>query len=351
MMKNIGKPCAGKLHARFDEGRVAQATCLLYPIREVQLAEAVRKDRVILYAYCLMPNHFHLFVETPQTNLGRFMGRLTTAYAMYWRHRHRKPGHCFQNRYKAPLVEGDDYAVALTRYIHLNPVKTRAARGAQPEALWKQLRSHPWSSVHGYLDEKRTAEMVDYRWLKVLGDGSLAAGRRRYTEYLKGFLAQDDEAMLKAMSAGGVYALGDEDFRREVAAWAQEQGRRRRKSDVTLPTDRVVDIGRIERAVCAECGIQAGALRRKGARLGLAREFAVELGCSVGGLTQRAMAERLGGVTEHAVGKVRQRLLARLNLERAVRPRFARPNCSCCCPSKRPERVRRGDAAAPDRRA
>jgi len=167
-----------------------------------------------------MPNHFHLFVETPQASLGRFMGRLTTAYAMYWRHRHRKPGHCFQNRYNAPLVEGDDD--------------------------------------------------------------------------------------------------------RQIATWAQEQGKRRRKSDVTLPAGRVVDIGRIERAVCAECGIQAGALRRKGARLGLAREFAVELGCSVGGLTQRAMAERLGGVTEHAFGKVRQRLLARLKADNRCQRRFER---------------------------
>jgi REP element-mobilizing transposase RayT len=47
-----------------------------------QLAEAVEMDGVILYAYCLMPNHFHLFVKTPNANLDRFMGRLTTAYAI-----------------------------------------------------------------------------------------------------------------------------------------------------------------------------------------------------------------------------------------------------------------------------
>jgi REP element-mobilizing transposase RayT len=289
-----------------------------------QLADAVRKDSIILYAYCLMPNHFHLFLETPQANLGRFMGRLTTAYAMYWRHRHRKPGHCFQSRYKAPLVEGDDYAVALTRYIHLNPVKTKSAWGLDAATLWRQLQEYPWSSLHGYLDRKRAAEMVDYCWLKVLGDGSTEVGRQRYAEYLKGFLVQDDEEMLKTMSAGGVYAIGDEEFRREVAEWALEQGKRRRKADVTLPADTLVDIGRIERAVCAECGIEVGALRRKSARIGVAREFVIELGCSIGGLTQRAMGERLGGVTEHAVCKARQRFIARLAADDNCRRGFNR---------------------------
>jgi len=69
----------------------------------------------------LMPNHYHLLVETPLGNVPRFMQRLNTAYSMYFRLQHRRPGHCFQGRYGAKLVRGEDYLLRLTRYIHLNP--------------------------------------------------------------------------------------------------------------------------------------------------------------------------------------------------------------------------------------
>ena len=80
-----------------------------------------------------MPNHIHLEVETPRGNLPRFMQRLTTAYGMYFRYKKRRPGHCFQGRYGAKLVDGDDYLLRLTRYIHLNPVRTQAMKGVPLE--------------------------------------------------------------------------------------------------------------------------------------------------------------------------------------------------------------------------
>ena len=60
-----------------------------------QLAAALEADQVILYAFCLMPNHIHLEVATPRGNLPRFMQRLTTAYGMYFRYKKSRPGHCF----------------------------------------------------------------------------------------------------------------------------------------------------------------------------------------------------------------------------------------------------------------
>ncbi|MEE9602813.1 MAG: transposase [Thermoguttaceae bacterium] len=73
-------------------------------------------------------NHFHLLLRTPQANLSRFMQRLNTSYALYARYKHRKPGHQFEARFKAKLVQDDDYLLAATRYIHLNPIKTAACR-------------------------------------------------------------------------------------------------------------------------------------------------------------------------------------------------------------------------------
>lgn len=68
-----------------------------------QMVDCVEKDGIALYACCLMPNHFHLFIETPRANVDAFMRRLGTAYAMYFRCKHYRPGHCFQGRYLASL--------------------------------------------------------------------------------------------------------------------------------------------------------------------------------------------------------------------------------------------------------
>ena len=289
-----------------------------------QLKEAMDKDGVRLYAYCLMPNHFHLFVETPRANLDRFMGRLTTAYAMYWRRRHNKPGHCFQSRYHAPLVEGDDYAVRLTRYIHLNPVKMKATRELSVSERWKLVREYPWSSIRGYLQEPAIEEGVDYRWLDVLDGRSRAGARGKYGQYLMGCLEEDDEEMLKALWAS-VYAIGDEEFRKEQEEWAIKEARRRRRSvDIELPERRAVPLEDIERMVGEEFGVTVERLRQKGARTGWGRAVLVELGCSAGGMTQRGLAERLGGVGEHAVCKLRQRLRERLAQDAGLRRRFRR---------------------------
>ena len=89
-----------------------------------QLKDNLETYDVILYAYVLMSNHYHILVRTKHPNLSRFMQRLNTSYALYFRYKRHTTGHVFQGRYKAKIVEGDTYMIALSRYIHLNPTKT-----------------------------------------------------------------------------------------------------------------------------------------------------------------------------------------------------------------------------------
>jgi len=87
-----------------------------------RLFESVETYGVRLYLYCLMTNHVHLVIETPDKGLSRFMQSLETGYTVYSNLRHKKSGHVFQGRYGAKLVEGDEYLLKLSRYVHLNPV-------------------------------------------------------------------------------------------------------------------------------------------------------------------------------------------------------------------------------------
>jgi putative transposase len=81
------------------------------------------KYSVICFAYCLMGNHFHLFLRTPLANLSPFMHNLNSAYANWHRTKHGTSGPLFQDRFKSILVERDFYATELASYIHLNPVR------------------------------------------------------------------------------------------------------------------------------------------------------------------------------------------------------------------------------------
>ena len=101
------------------------------------LAVARHVDGLLCHAYCLVPNHYHLFVETRRANLDDALQRLNGTYAMRFNRHHERTGHVFQGRYGSKLITDDDYALTVVRYIAANPVQ--AGLCARPED-W------PWSS-------------------------------------------------------------------------------------------------------------------------------------------------------------------------------------------------------------
>ncbi len=100
-------------------------------------AESIERFNWLCYAYCLMDNHYHLLVQTPDANLSKGMRQLNGVYTQAYNRRHGKTGHLFQGRYKAILVDADTYLLELSRYIVLNPVKV---------GMVKQVGEWPWSS-------------------------------------------------------------------------------------------------------------------------------------------------------------------------------------------------------------
>ena len=116
--------------------------------RFLRIAElAKRQSGAVLFAYCLMGNHFHFAVKVGQIPLSMFMQKILTSHAMSFNRRHARNGHLFQARYKAVLCLNDSYLASLIRYIHLNPV--RASLVPKPD-LWK------WSSYREYENKGRS---------------------------------------------------------------------------------------------------------------------------------------------------------------------------------------------------
>ncbi len=128
-----------------------------------------RKFGHTIHAYCLMPNHVHLLVESGHEPLAKFMQGIQQSYSQYFNLRHRKTGHVFQGRYKAIVCQQDEYLLQLIRYIHLNPVRA---------GIVKAPEQFEYSGHQAYLQGKAT-EAIDPR--KVLG---LLGGKARYRAFI-----------------------------------------------------------------------------------------------------------------------------------------------------------------------
>lgn len=104
----------------------------------VLFRDAVNRFAWRTRAFCLMPNHFHLVVSTPRLELSAGMHRLNCLYAMRFNKRYARPGHLFQNRFDARLVEGDRHVRAVCRYVVNNPVRA---------GLVRRRDEWPWSGL------------------------------------------------------------------------------------------------------------------------------------------------------------------------------------------------------------
>ena len=106
------------------------------------LVETSELWNVHIVAYCLMENHYHILLQTPEVNISRCMRHLNGIYTQKYNRRHGYDGPLFRGRYKSILVSDDDYLLQLVRYIHKNPVKA---------GIVENIQEYPWSSYRGYL--------------------------------------------------------------------------------------------------------------------------------------------------------------------------------------------------------
>lgn len=112
--------------------------------------QAKRLYNFEVYSYCLMNNHYHLFLRTNEGNLAKIMKYINGIYAQYFNQRYERVGPLFQGRYKSPLVQLDSYAMQLAKYIHLNPVQARLVNYPD-EWLWSSFSSYIKQSTDSLL--------------------------------------------------------------------------------------------------------------------------------------------------------------------------------------------------------
>jgi putative transposase len=177
------------------------------------LNEAREKYNILIHGYCLMTNHYHLLVETPDGNLSIAMRYINGVYTQRSNARNKTVGHIFQGRYKAILVDKDEYLLCLCRYIELNPV--RAGLVTAPEE-WE------WSSFRQIAGIDAKSVLIETDWVLSQFGKSKNLARERYIEYLKSSDAAADKPFEKMTHRS---ILGSEEFVRrfDESIWQKDE--------------------------------------------------------------------------------------------------------------------------------
>ena len=164
----------------------------------------------LCHAYCLMDNHYHLVIETPDGNLSRGMRQLNGVYTQTFNKRHQRVGHVFQGRYKAILIEKESYLLQVSRYVVLNPVRAKIVESPDE---WK------WSSYRGTAGIEKPHAVLTIDWILNQFNKHREKAKKNYKEFVKSGIGR--ESVWEGVR--GQSLLGRESFVKELLNYVKGQ--------------------------------------------------------------------------------------------------------------------------------
>jgi REP element-mobilizing transposase RayT len=261
----------------------------------------------LLHAYALMDNHYHLLMETPKANLSQIMQNINTSYTVYVNRKYQRSGHLLQGRFKGIIVDKDRYLVALSRYIHLNPVRSK---------LVKRPVDYPWTSYRAFIDQKAENSLVD------TGEtlSYFSKGRNKAVRAYREFVEVDEgkeENPFAAMEAG--LLLGDGAFMVKVLRRIE-----RIKVDEEIPQAKRLRKRVSIDAVIKACQLYYGKNRKalvERAKGNEGRQVAIYLARILSGEKGKEVGQHFG-IKGPAVSDAIKRIEGRLDKESKLRERI-----------------------------
>lgn len=168
--------------------------------------EAKKKYGILVHAYVLMSNHYHLTIETPNANLSKAMQYINGSYTTYVNTKKKRSGHLFQGRYKAIVVYVDNYLLELSRYIHLNPVRAKMVE--KPE-------EYQYSSYRSYVNNKEDEVLTKELIMEMISTHKKESPKR-YKAFVESAIGTETESPLKEIYGGII--LGKTGFIKQALA-------------------------------------------------------------------------------------------------------------------------------------
>jgi putative transposase len=275
------------------------------------LHEAVGTFALRVSAYCLMPNHYHLLVQTPDANLDRCMRHINGIYTQRYNRAHGLDGTLFRGRYKATVVAEDPYLLQLVRYIHRNPVRAGMAENAG---------RYEWSSHKGYLSRNGKWDWLHKEFILSMLALEPEQREKRYRAFMG---EEENKSFLQAMASKKVPSiLGDHPFIERLKERFFEQ-----KRHLEVPESKTLapDVAIIKKALCEHYRIAEEQLyvTRRGA-FNEARAMGLYLARQLRGEPLQRIGGQFGVDNYSTVSTAIERFKARLKTDRSLAQRVDR---------------------------
>jgi len=263
------------------------------------LEKAIERFEIRIHTYCLMTNHYHLLVETPQANLSRAVKWINVSYAVYFNRKRQRRGHLFQGRFKSILVDADEYLKQLSRYIHLNPMRAK---------MVEKLSAYPWSSYPAFIDPQKTPIWLETGCLLSLFGKRRKVAAKSYREFVENRSMAEVEN--PAVNLVGGFILGSSDF----VNWVKETflAKRSKKRDIPKLSHLKPkpSAERVVAAVCVEFDCTTDLILQKGRKKNMVRDVAIFLSRELTGDSGVNLGKYFGNISGAGI-TVRYNHLAR----------------------------------------
>ena len=277
------------------------------------ISESLSIYHVILYAYIMMDNHFHLVLQTPRGNLSEFMRRCNISYTSWFNFHHDTCGHLYQGRYKALLIDADNYLLEVSRYVHLNPVRAGRLRHCDYKEKLQYVYKYQWSSAAGYIYEKRKVDFVNYTMiLEMIG------GCRAYRKFLYEGIKDGVRDFFKDVQFQTI--LGGTEFVAEMKGIYRDTGSLREQPTYREMIKQTIEPMKVI-VCCAEImGVAVNQITERSGD-GIIRGIVADMIYRYSGVTQDVIGTLLGGIGYTAVNMLRCRLQKKMK-DPEVRKRY-----------------------------
>jgi putative transposase len=275
------------------------------------LEKAAERFALIVHTYCLMGNHYHLVVETPEPNLSTTMQWLNVSYATYFNRKQDRSGHLFQGRFKAILIEVDAYLNQVSRYIHLNPVRA---------GIVESPGKYRWSSYATFVGERIPQKFLKTdRLLCNFGKNNKEA-RKNYREFVEGIDIKNVKDPSKKLAGG--FILGDTDF----VNWVKDTFLRKREDEKEIPQLKKlkprVNPEIIVEHVSKAFNIEVTKIKKRGLKRNKAREVAIYLGRELSRLSCNELGDFFGGVSGALITMMNRRITEEIDRNRLLKKKI-----------------------------
>ena len=269
------------------------------------LQETVEIFHINISAFCLMQNHYHLLIQTPEANISRSMRHVDGVYTQRFNKLHGYDGHLFRGRYKSILIDADSYLLEVMRYIHRNPITA---------GVTKNL-NYTWSSHKAYLSEAKKWNWVSREKILNMLSGNKAVQKTVYRDFVNKSDNDDFSAIYKKMKLPPM--LGSETFLKVI-----KEHYFTKKRHIEVPESRLLVPGKdtIISAVCTNYKVPiSDLLVSKRGQLNEPRNVAMYLMRHLRGETLSAICKEFGLKKDSSAGSIVDRVKKQIIKDKQLR--------------------------------